>query len=79
MRLPLAERFMQNPRDLALIALLLFCLFLAVGSIHSSLGKREMSLSEGGPRKVDLTTVRKQISDGDLSEKKALFYRRVPR
>jgi hypothetical protein len=79
MSLSIRERFRQDPRDLELVAVLLFCLVLAVSSIYSSLSKREVALTEGGPRQVDLTTIRKQISDGDLSAKKALFYRRVPK
>ena len=79
MSLSISERYRQNPRDLTLIAVLLFCLILALGSIHSGLSRREAVIHEGGARKVDLTTVRKQISVGDLSAKKALFYKRVPK
>ena len=76
---PMVERLVQHPRDLALVVLLFLCLMLSVAAIHSTLGKREALMQEGGARKVDLTTVRKQISDGELSEKKALFYRKLPR
>jgi len=51
---------------------------IAVAAIHSEMDKREVLLHPGGARKIDLATVRKQISDGELSSKKALFFKKVP-
>jgi hypothetical protein len=62
--------------DLVFLALVVICLVLALGGLHSELTKREASLATGGGRKVDVAKVRKQIIGGTLSPQKALFYRR---
>jgi len=72
------SRWQQNPRDLFFVGILALCLLIAVAAIHSEMDKREVLLHPGGARKIDLATVRKQISDGELSSKKALFFKKVP-
>lgn len=79
MRPGLMERLRENPRDLVFIGLLGVCLLLAIGGINAELEKKEVLLQQGGARKIDLSVVRKQISEGHLSPKKALFQKRVPR
>lgn len=63
--------------DILFVALLIFCLILAVGGIRSSLDKRESLLAGSGGRKVDVDKVRKQITAGTLSPRKARFYKKI--
>jgi hypothetical protein len=71
------DQIEKRSRDLIFVGLILACLLLAVGAIRSELQKREAMLIQGGARKVDLTKIRKQISEGDLSSRKALFYKKI--
>lgn len=73
------HEILQKPENLLLVALMTFCLVLSAGGIESGLEKREALFKHGGARKVDLVKVRKQMSEGTLSGKNAMFYRRVPR
>jgi len=75
----LFERFRFGRVDLAFIALLAFCLILALGGMNAALEKRRALILHSGGRQVDISLIRKQISDGDLSSKKALFYKKLPR
>ena len=75
----LVERFGLGRVDVAFIALLAFCLILTLGGINAAMEKRRALILQGGGRQVDISLIRKQISDGDLSSKKALFYRKLPR
>ena len=73
------DRLRENPRDLVFIGLMGLCLLLAIGGINAELEKKEALLQGGGARKINLPLVRKQISEGHLSPKKALFQKKVPR
>ena len=79
MKSGLIDRLRENPRDVVFIGLLAVCLLLAKGGINAELEKKEVLLQQGGARKIDLSVVRKQISEGHLSPKKALFQKKVPR
>ncbi len=69
----------RQPRDLLFVGLLLVCIMLAVGGIRSSLEIRESTPGQGGARPVDSLIIKKQMLDGSLSPRKALFYRKIPR
>lgn len=73
------ERIRRNAGDLLFIGIIVLCLALSIGGIISELEKREALLKQLGGRKIDISEVRKQISDGTLSPRKALFYKKVPR
>jgi hypothetical protein len=75
----LLTRLHGRSEDLIFVGLLAVCLLLGAGAIHSGLETRELLLTAGGARKVDLKTVRKQISEGDLSSQKAVFFKKLPR
>jgi len=75
----LVGRFRFGRVDAAFIALLAFCLILTLGGINAAMEKRKALILHGGGRQVDISLIRKQISDGDLSSKKALFYQKLPR
>ncbi len=71
------DQMEKKSRDLIFVGLIVGCLLLAAGGIWSGIQKREALLVQGGARKVDLVKIRKQISDGDLSPRKALFYKKI--
>jgi len=73
------ERIRRNADDLLFIGIIVLCLVLSIGGIVSELERREALLKQVGGRKIDISEVRKQISDGTLSPRKALFYKKVPR
>ncbi len=62
--------------DIVFLGLLIFCLLLAVGGIRSSLEKGESLLASGRGRKIDVVKVKKQMTDGTLSTRKALFFKK---
>lgn len=62
--------------DIALIVAIVFCLILALGSIFTEFQRTSVSHITGGARPVDIEKVRKQISEGELSPKKAHFYKK---
>jgi hypothetical protein len=68
---------MRHYGDVAFIATIVLCLVLAAGAIFSSIETRYAAFAGLGGRKIDLAKVRKQISEGTLSGKKALFFRKV--
>ncbi len=71
------RQIQERPFDLLFIAVLALSLLLAIGALGGGLERRD-ALLQGDARKVDVVKIRKQISDGDLSAHKALFYRKVP-
>jgi len=75
----LVDRIQRQPRDLLLVGLILFCVMLAVGGVHSVLVNRASDAGQGGARPVDAAIIKKQILEGSLSPRKALFYRKTPR
>ncbi|MCA1961531.1 MAG: hypothetical protein LDL33_12130 [Desulfomonile sp.] len=79
MKVPFVDRLLQTPGDLSFIAVLAVCVLLAVTAVNSGFARKTALQQIGGARKIDLQTVRSQIHDGNLSSKKALFYKRVPR
>ncbi len=77
MKLLNLERLAARRSDILFVALILLCGLLALGGIGSGLERRDILLGSGGARKVDIVKIRKQISDGELSDRKALFYRKL--
>lgn len=73
------DKICCRARDLLFIGLVLTCVGLGVGAIVSGFEKREAALTYGGARKVDAARIRKQILDGSLSPRKALYFKRTPR
>ena len=68
----------QRPFDLLFVAVIVLSLVLAIGGLSGGLERRDILLLQGTARKVDVVKIRKQISDGDLSAHKAMFYKKVP-
>lgn len=59
---------------------LIFCsVMFAVGAVVSGLERREALVHREGGRRVDVEKIRRQISEGSLSPRKALFFKKVPR
>jgi hypothetical protein len=77
MDISLLDRFTGSTKDLFFFGLIATCLLLALGSVATDLEKRELLQHAGGARKIDLTSVKKQISEGTLSPHKALFFKRL--
>lgn len=75
----LVSDMIGSPRNWAFVGLLSLCLALAVAAVLLNLREREAAFTGPGGRKVDLPQVRKQVSEGALSPRKALYYRKVPR
>ncbi|MBM4325714.1 MAG: hypothetical protein FJ118_01005 [Deltaproteobacteria bacterium] len=75
----LVARLRGRTEDLIFVGLLALCVVLGAGAVRSGLETREMPITAGGARKVDLKTVRKQISEGELSSQKAVFFKKLPR
>gem|GEM_PF-1460431 len=73
----LIQRICKKGADLGFLALLVASLALAVGGVSAERQRREVLLQQGGARKVDVAKIRQQISDGNLSPRKALFFRRM--
>lgn len=65
--------------DTGLVVLLVCSVVFAAGAVMSGLERREALIHREGGRKVDVEKIRKQISEGSLSPKKALFFKKVPR
>ncbi len=63
--------------DPVFIAILLVSAVVGVFAVRSEIIERRAPAAIGGPRKIDIEEVRRQMSDGTLSEKKALFFRNV--
>jgi len=79
MKASLIDKIQRQPRDFLFVMLILVCIMLAVGGIHSSLATRASHMMHGGARPVDAAAIKKQILDGNLSPHKALYYRKIPR
>jgi hypothetical protein len=77
MNVPVMKQVLERPVDLIFVALLALCLLMAGAGIGAGIEKREALLTSGGARKVDLVKIKKQISDGSLSPRKGLFYRKM--
>jgi hypothetical protein len=71
------RRTLERPTDLLFIALIAFSLLLAIGGLSGGLERRDALLLQGTARKVDVVKIRKQISEGDLSAHKAMFYKKI--
>ncbi|MEW6352539.1 MAG: hypothetical protein AB1646_26125 [Thermodesulfobacteriota bacterium] len=76
-RAPILSRLNQTPGDLTFVGLLLCCVLMAVGGIRWNIEKQTSATQAGGARRIDLPQIRKQISEGELSSKKAMFFRKV--
>lgn len=74
----LEDQLRANTIDLIFVGLIMAALVFATGGIKSGFERRYSVAGHGGSRKVDLAKVKKQISEGELSSRKALFYRKAP-
>ncbi len=79
MKIPETLRIPLKAADVALVVMLLCCLTLATAAVMSGFERREALIHREGGRKVDVEKIRKQISEGSLSPRKALFFKKVPR
>ncbi len=73
----LEDYLRANGADLIFVGLIAIALFFASGGIKTGFEKRYSGAGQGGARQVDLEKVKKQISEGDLSSQKALFYKKT--
>ena len=67
-----------RPIDLLFVGAIVLSLLLAIGALSGGLERRDSLLTQGAARKIDEAKIRKQISEGDLSAHKAMFYKKVP-
>lgn len=65
--------------DLVFVGILLVSAVVGALAVRSEIVDRRAPFAIGGPRKIDIEEVRRQMSDGTLSEKKALFIRKAPK
>ena len=72
------RQIQERPLDLLFIAAIVLSLLIGIGALSGGLERRDALLTQGAARKVDVAKIRKQISDGDLSAHKAMFYKKVP-
>jgi len=72
------RQIQERPFDLVFVATIVLSLLIAIGALSGGMERRDALLTQGAARKVDVTKIRKQISDGDLSAHKALFYKKLP-
>lgn len=79
MRISEILRAPMRPADVALVLVLLCSLLLATAAVMSGFDRREALVHREGGRKVDVERIRKQISEGSLSPRKALFFKKAPR
>ncbi len=63
-------------REIALIAITMFCVLCMIVAIGQEHRARQAAGAGYGARTVDLAEVKRQMESGDLSKKKALFYRK---
>jgi hypothetical protein len=70
-------RIKDRPADLLFILVIALSLLLAIGGLSGGLERRDALLAQASARKVDVVKIRKQISEGDLSAHKAMFYKKV--
>jgi hypothetical protein len=75
----LTERFEHCIGDLLFVVLLIFCIAFALGSVASNLEKQQVGVTQRGARTVDAGKIKKQIMDGKLSPRRALYFRKIPR
>jgi hypothetical protein len=67
-----------RPIDLFFVGAIVLSLLLAIGALSGGLERRDALLTQGAARKIDEAKIRKQISEGELSAHKAMFYKKVP-
>ena len=67
-----------RPIDLLFVGAIVLSLLLAIGALSGGLERRDSLLTQSAARKIDEAKIRKQISEGDLSAHKAMFYKKVP-
>ena len=72
------ESLMKRPQDLVFVCLLLVSLIVGIVAISIQIDQRRVSLAPAGARKVELRKIQRQITEGHLSPKKALFYKKTP-
>ncbi len=72
------RRVQKRPTDLLFLAILALSLLLAIGALTGGMERRDALLLNASARKIDVNEIRKQISEGNLSGHKAMFYRKVP-
>ena len=65
-------------QDWFFLAILGAGIMLAGAAVKSEMSAQVLLTKAGGSRKIDLQQVRKQIDEGHLSPKKALFQRTLP-
>jgi hypothetical protein len=75
----LVHRILEKPVDILFVGIVALSIVLAVGAVISEFHSREAALLTGGARRIDLPLVRKQISGGNLSDRKALYFKKAPR
>jgi hypothetical protein len=67
----------ERPIDLLFVGAIVLSLLLAIGALSGGLERRDSLLTQSAARKIDEVKVRKQISEGDLSAHKAMFYKKL--
>ena len=72
------RRIRERPIDLLFVATIVLSLLLSIGALSGGMERRDALLAPSAARRIDEAKIRKQISEGALSEHKALFYRKVP-
>ncbi len=71
------RRIKDRPADLLFVVVLALSLLLAIGGLSGGLERRDALLVQGSARKVDIVKIRKQMTDGELSSHKAMFYKKL--
>jgi hypothetical protein len=71
------RQIQERPIDLLFVGAIVLSLLLAIGALSGGLERRDSLLTQSAARKIDEAKIRKQISEGDLSAHKAMFYKKV--
>jgi hypothetical protein len=79
MRIPETLMAPLKAADVAFVVMLICSLLFATAAVMSGFERREALVHREGGRKVDAERIRKQISEGSLSPRKALFFKKAPR
>jgi hypothetical protein len=72
------RQIQERPFDLLFVAAIVLSLLVAFGALSGGLERRDALLTQGAARKIDEARIHKQISEGELSAHKAMFYKKVP-
>jgi hypothetical protein len=72
-------RCLKRPTDLIFLAALCISVLLAAGHVFTQLETGNRVILPGGAREVDLPLVRSKISNGELSDHKAVYFKKIPR